>query len=139
MRRARPPLEKHEQAQILKLLLSMGAMVYVLGTRRPRGRNCPRCGLFLEESQGTRQTPGISDLLVFLKDPHAVGGRTLVWIECKRHGGRLTEAQQTFRETCLAAQIDHVVGDLDDVIAWLIRAGYLREDQVGHYHISQNT
>jgi len=91
----------------------------------------------MKESQGTRQTPGISDVLAFLKRPiqtTAPAARDLVAIECKRHGGKLSPDQERFRAACLAADIKHVVGTLDQVIAWLIAEGYLARENVGHYH-----
>src|SRR5262245_25795347 len=109
----RVPLEKTEQAAITKLLLTIGAAVYVIGTRRPHG-----------DHQGTRQTPGLPDLLAFLP-PDRNTMRECLAIECKRRGGRLSNAQKLFREHCLAANIGHVVGTCDDVIAWLKANRYL--------------
>jgi hypothetical protein len=47
--------ERVQQAHIIRLVRTIGGVVYVLGTVRRRG-----------DYQGTMQTPGISDLLVFL-------------------------------------------------------------------------
>src|SRR5688572_7830522 len=69
MRTARKPpvqLEKLEQTHIIQLIKSLGGRVYVLGTRRSRGKRCQNCGTFVPEDQGTRQTPGVSDLITFL-------------------------------------------------------------------------
>jgi hypothetical protein len=95
----------------------------VLGTRRPAGRRCPSCATFVPESQGTRQTPGLSDLIAFLPGvPSAV-----LFIEQKRaRGGRLSEAQQDFRALCECSTAGYVCGTVDDVIAWLTARGYLR-------------
>jgi hypothetical protein len=116
-------LEKDEQAATLQLLERLGAAVWVLGTRRPAGRGCPSCGTFIRESQGTRQTPGISDLIAFLPGVPA----QVLFIEQKRaHGGRLSGAQQDFRAICQASTAGYVSGTVDDVIAWLTARGYLR-------------
>jgi hypothetical protein len=44
--------------------------------------------------------------------------------------GRLRPEQAAFRGQCEAAGVDHVVGDLTALMAWLIGHGYLRADQV---------
>jgi hypothetical protein len=120
---APPRLEKDEQAATMQLLERIGAAVYVLGTRRPAGRGCPSCGTFVRESQGTRQTPGLSDLIAFLPGVPA----QVLFIEQKRaHGGRLSPAQQDFRALAEASTAGYVCGALDDVIAWLTARGYLR-------------
>jgi hypothetical protein len=117
-------LEKHEQDGTVKLLTMLGADVYVLGTRRPRGRPCPKCGSFVAEHAGTCQTPGISDLVVFL--PGRVP-RRVCFVEQKREGGRLSPEQETFRALVGSSTASYVAGTLDDVIAWLTQQGYLGE------------
>ena len=52
------PLEKEIQADIVKLLETVGAAVYKIGTKRKKG-----------DHQGTMQTPGIPDLLAFVTVP----------------------------------------------------------------------
>ena len=52
------PLEKDIQADIVKLLKTVGAAVYRIGTTRKKG-----------DHQGTMQTPGIPDLCAFVKVP----------------------------------------------------------------------
>lgn len=137
--RQRPrQLEKGEQANGIKLLWSIGAKVYVLGTRRSRGRACPQCGTFVAEHQGTRQTPGIGDVLAFL--PARMGAarleREVLWWEAKRpDGGRLSDAQQEFQELCVQSRTHHCAGPLDDLIAWLVGHGYLNRHQVPHYRL----
>ena len=49
------PLEKEIQADIVKLLETVGAAVYRIGTTRKRG-----------DHQGTMQTAGIPDLVAFV-------------------------------------------------------------------------
>lgn len=115
-------LEKVEQAETVKLLCMVGAEVYVLGTRRPAGRKCPQCGTFVAESQGTRQTPGISDVIAFLPGRP----RPVLFIEQKRTGGVLSPAQRHFRDVCQASTAAYLTGTVDEVIGWLSARGYLR-------------
>jgi hypothetical protein len=119
-RAQRRVLEKDEQARILELLANLGAAAYVSGVRRRAG-----------DYQGTMQTPGIPDLAVFLppspiyRDTPAADTWTLVYVEVKRQGGTLSEAQQTFRAYCRSARVAHIVGGLDAVIAYLEAGGWL--------------
>ena len=113
MKRRQP--EKEIQAQIVTLLRSLRADVWVLGTRRPRG-----------DYQGTRQSPGLPDLIAFLPDEE------LLFIEVKSPKGRLTEEQKQFQQCCFDARVSHIVGGIDEVIDWLIDRRYLLEDQVSH-------
>lgn len=115
--------EKHEQARIVTLLRSIGAIVYVLGTRRPRG-----------DHPGTRQTPGLPDLFAFL--PGSKNGRwgpTGIWIEVKAAGGVRSPAQKIFAETCEASSVQYLCGGLDDVIALLVWRALLKQDQLADY------
>jgi hypothetical protein len=135
-RRAPVQREKPEQAAIQQLLTAVGGRVYVLGTRRRRGMSCPSCGTFVAEHQGTRQTPGLADLLAFLPRrgdwPHAY---RLLLVECKappeagRRGGRLSPDQRTFRDLAASAGVDHVGGDLTAVHHWLAVHDYVRPDR----------
>lgn len=136
-------LEKTEQAHIQQLLTSIGGMVYVLGTRRSRGKPCPKCQTFVPEDQGTRQTAGVADLIAFLPprptDPRNLlpefrtGRPVLLFVECKADGGRLSPEQRVFRNHCLDAEVAHVVGGLNAVIAWLIPRHYVKAEQFPHY------
>lgn len=134
-RRIAPPLEKVEQAHIQQLLTGLGAEVYVLGTRRSRGKNCPNCGTFVPEHQGTRQTSGIGDLFVFMPPrPVAWTVRPIpLWIECKRVGGEMSPEQEKFKGLCQDSLLEHVDGTLDAVITWLIGHNYARAEQFAHY------
>jgi hypothetical protein len=116
--------EKVVQAQIQHALLSVGAAVYTIG-RPPR-----RDAVF----KGTGQTPGIPDLYVLLPASPVVlqGGRAAygphgLWIEVKAKGGRLRPEQAAFQARCVDAGIPHLVGGLDDVLAYLFTHGYIRE------------
>ena len=122
-RRQQP--EKAEQAGIVKLARSLGGRVYVLGTRRRAG-----------DYQGTMQTPGIPDLLVFLPDSwiqRTAPSYRQVWIEVKAAKGRLSDDQATFQGLCAMAGVDHVVGGVTEFCGWLIREGYLTPQQVPWY------
>lgn len=115
--------EKTEQAHIVQLLTGLGARVWVLGTRRPRG-----------DFQGTRQTPGIPDLYAVI--PHRQRGiSTALWVECKAAGGRLRPEQVAFQQACHQAQVAHVVGGLDAVIGWLLQGEFIEARQVPWYRL----
>lgn len=112
MKRRQP--EKTQQIQIVRLLRTLGAAVWVTGTRRPRG-----------DYPGTRMTPGLPDLFAFL--PLRAGGptRLLLVIECKAKGGRLRLEQAQFAACCREAHLAYVAGNMDDVIGWLTQHGWL--------------
>lgn len=118
--------ERTEQAGIVKLLRSIGGAVYVFGTTRRKG-----------DYQGTMQTPGIPDLEVFLPPAGGLSENTLLKIEVKAPHGRLSPAQQHYRDHCIAACVPHIVGGLDDVIAWLVKHGYLKLAQAPHYRLKK--
>lgn len=120
--RARLP-EKLVQWQVVNLLRSIGAAVYILGTRRPSG-----------DFQGTRQTPGIGDVYCILPPPRVTPGPgCALWVEVKADGGRLSPEQREFQALCAGANIPHVVGGVDQVIAFLIQGGWLKGESVPHY------
>ena len=131
--RPRRQPEQAEQRAIVQLLRSLGAEVYVFGTKRPRG-----------DHPGTMQSPGIPDVEAFIPRPRVSGPlsdrpmRRLVKIEVKAAGGRLRPAQAVYQQRCQEAGIAHVVGGLDVVIAWLCDHGYARRDQFGHYRQEQS-
>jgi len=125
-------LEKTEQAHGVQLLRSIGAKVYVLGTRRSRGKSCPKCGTFVPEDQGTHQTPGISDVFAILP-PRAYGRRRALWWEAKASDGRMSPDQAEFKELCGETDLEHVVGTLDALIAGLVGLGYVKAEQFPHY------
>lgn len=104
--------EKKEQAAIVKLLCSLGATVYVIGTVRAKG-----------DHPGTRQTPGIPDIFAWIGRD---GCTWPLWIEVKARGGRLRPAQAEFKMLADHAQNYHIVGGCDDVIAWLQDHGWLK-------------
>jgi hypothetical protein len=115
--------EKTVQAQGVTLLRTLGAKVYVLGTTRRRG-----------DFQGTMQTPGIADIFGFLPEQSPTIPRwTPFWWEVKAAGGRLRPEQQDFEALCQGAYLTHIVGDLDVLIAFLVRGGWLKADNVPYY------
>lgn len=123
VRCSKPPLEKVEQQHIVQLLRTFGWTVYVLGHPSPADGRTHR---------GTGQTPGVPDLLAFSPAPVRQ-----VWIEVKRAGQQhqLRPAQVEFRQFVIDAGLAHVVGTLDDVVGWLLRAGYVNEGQVPWYRV----
>ena len=113
--------ERVEQRHIVAALRAIGARVLTLGTVRAAG-----------DHPGTRQSPGWPDVGAFL--PPSRDGRTpphWLWVEVKAHRGRLRPEQVAFRADCQACGIAHVVGGLDQVLAYLVSHGYVRE--VAHY------
>lgn len=129
-RRNTTPRERVEQLGIRRLMLSLGAKEYVLGTTRRKG-----------DYAGTMQTPGIPDLQFFLPEKRARFDaeakpftRRLVIVEAKRaKGGRFSAPQIEYRGLTQAAGVDYIGGCLDDVIAWLVREGYLDPKNLPHY------
>lgn len=127
--------EKSEQQHALYALRLVNAKVYTIGTRRRRGSRCPQCNTFVPEDQGTRQTPGLPDLLAFVPRPDAPEQRWVLFVEQKAAGGRLSPEQQELRALALAAGAEHVVGDYNAVLAWLVSKGLMRETQLPHYRL----
>lgn len=121
MRKPRIP-EKAEQAAIVQLLESLGAKVYVIGTKRRKN-----------DYQGTMQTPGIPDLYVSLP-VQGTQTRCLIdlWVEVKAKGGKPSPEQIEFQERCSDADVRHVMGTCDDVQNWLVDHGWLSETQRRH-------
>lgn len=129
-------LEKAEQADTVQLFSVLGK-VYVLGTRRKKG-----------DHQGTMQTPGISDLVVFLRPSklltaaeiaagHPSSRPRLVMTELKREkNGEYSDDQLTFRQWCHDAGVDYIGGAFNVVVAWLVREKYVRADQFSHEHLT---
>lgn len=99
--------------------------MYVLGT--VRATCCGVCGSPSTDPT-TRQTPGLSDLAIFLppapRRPDAEW--TFLWIECKGRGGTLSEDQLIFRQLNQAAHVAHLVGGLDEFVAYLEHGGWVK-------------
>ena len=112
-------LEKDIQADIVKLLKTVGAAVYKIGTKRKKG-----------DYQGTMQTPGIPDLLAFVPMPFPLSqlyrATVQLWIEVKRPGETRSEDQDKFRLHALEAGCEHVTGGVDEVLDWLKARGVVK-------------
>jgi len=91
--------------EVREFLKMMGCAVYSTeqGYRRERG--------------GTRQTPGIPDLLVF----NATGSQVpFFFIEVKAPGGKLRDSQVLFQAECERASVPYLVAyDVRDVYDFL--------------------
>lgn len=127
--------ERREQKRIVGFLTSLGAKVWEIGTTRRKG-----------DYQGTMQTPGLPDCIAFLKVPttYAANSHSLTPVSLVRHqlvievkvnGNTLRPEQRDYRQMCLEAGVDHVVGDLNHVIAWLVERGYIKAANVPHYRL----
>ena len=99
----REPLEKSEQAEVVKLYRAFGCHVYNLS-----------------QARATKQTPGLPDLYVF-RAPHAW------WHETKRPvSGKPSPAQKVFSDECLECYVNHTIGGLAAARATLVRIGAAR-------------
>lgn len=139
--------EKFEQQKGVDLLRSIGASVYTFGTRRSKGSRCPKCGEFVpNKDRGTRQSEGVPDVLAFLpRRPGVIGAtnesallkvfpREVLWWEAKRPGGGAeSDDQAEFRQLCAASSTAHCLGDVDELMTWLVEHGYLKAENLPHY------
>ena len=113
--------EKAEQAHGIQLLRHLGGKVYVLGGHRRKG-----------DYQGTMQTEGIADVFAFIPVRGERRKVFLAW-ECKAAGGRLRPEQVEFKDLCADADIAHVVGPFDALIAWLAGRGFVNANSFPTY------
>jgi len=112
MKRQQP--ERAEQRAILDLLKLVHAEVWVLGTVRKRG-----------DWPGTRQTPGLPDILAFVRCPLMIyPPAQFIAIEVKASSGRLSPDQRRFEAACRRADVTYLVGGVDAVLAWLRARGH---------------
>lgn len=135
--------ERTEQAHIINLLGSVATKTYVLGTTR--AKRCHECGAFSRD-MSTRQTPGIGDVVTYLprpplpsQDGSSYPNGCEVWIEVKAPGGKPSEAQDEHAALCLARGIPHITGGLTAVVQFLVRGGWLKPENVGHYHLTKES
>ena len=99
----REPLEKSEQAEVVKLYRAYGCHVYNLS-----------------QARASKQTPGLPDLYVF-RPPHAW------WHETKRPiSGHPSPAQKVFNDECFASFVNHTIGGLAAARGTLVRIGAAR-------------
>jgi len=138
--------EKVEQSHGVQLLRSLGAAVYVIGHPSPSDGRTFR---------GTGQTPGIPDVYAFLparrqwtelaaqvdaayanERLRGAGRPIALWWEVKAKDGRLRPEQAEFQRSCQAACVEHVVGDFDALIAWLVACHYVKAESFPHYRQS---
>jgi hypothetical protein len=110
--------EKRVQAQIVSLIQAIGGQVNVIGRPSPKDGRTHR---------GTGQTPGLPDLYAFLPLRVDVPMRG-VWIEVKAAGGKLRPEQRLFMEMCHAAGVPHILGGVDQVVAYLQAGGWVKAD-----------
>lgn len=125
------------QAHGVALLRSIGGKVYIIGHPSPADGRTHR---------GTGQTPGLPDVFAFLpprrlwadEAPTPPPAKPIaLWWEAKGAGGRLRPEQAEFRSLCLDAELQHVVGDLDALIAFLCEHHYCKAAQFPHYRQPQ--
>ena len=109
------PLEKEIQADIVKLLKTVGAAVYKIGTKRKK-----------TDHQGTMQTTGIPDLVAFVKVLSPYPYTVQLWVEVKRPRAVMSAQQMTFHMHALEAGCEHVTGGVDEVLAWLKARGVVK-------------
>lgn len=115
--------EAVEQSHIVQVLRTIGADVWVIGTKRRK-----------TDYHGTMQTAGLPDVLACLPLQSSMeGGRWWLAVECKAKGGRLRPEQAHFKACCEASMLYHIVGGFDDVLHWLVTYGYLTEATLPHY------
>ena len=73
------------------------------------------------------QTPGIPDLCAFVTQWAMARQPTVqIWIEVKRPGGKMSEAQKTFRAHAVRAGCEHVVGGIEEVVDCLEARGVVK-------------
>ena len=112
-RQGRVP-EKVVQAQCVRLLRSLGGLVWTLGTSRRA-----------TDYHGTMQTPGLPDVIF------AIRGR-MGMLECKAAGGKLRPEQAVFRQACADCGVHHITGGVEELFAWLVAEGIVLPDNVPH-------
>ena len=131
--KAAAPLEKVEQQWGTDTLKLLRFEVFTLGHAR-RGARCPKCGEVVF-SYGTQQTPGVTDVFAFTPSSPPTK-RQLLWWEVKSETGRSSADQLHFAELIAemgCAQVHHVCGTYNTLIAWLICEGWAHADQFPHY------
>jgi hypothetical protein len=107
--------ERAIQREIVDFLKAIGCAVY----QTSQG--------YRKEPGGTRMTPGIPDLYVVgprAKHQMAWERAPWTWAEVKTEKGKLTPAQEEFRELCETSDIPHRVWrDAGDAFEWAVEVG----------------
>lgn len=126
--------EKIEQQHCVRLYQSVGAKVYVLGTRRRQ--RCHECGAVTRD-QGTRQTPGIADLEVHLPAPplRTVSTGLMLKHEVKVGKNTRSDDQDEYADHCQRSGVPCIVGGLDAAYHFLLDGGWLKPENVPHYRL----
>jgi hypothetical protein len=57
----------------------------------------------------------------------------LLFVEVKAAGRAAASGAGRVPPACVDADVAHLVGGLDAVIAWLVERGYIRAESVPHY------
>lgn len=108
-------LEKAEQAECYKLFRGYGCVVYNLS-----------------QARATKQTPGLGDAWIVVKNQPLA-----FWWDTKRQvGGKLSPAQEEFRDHCLRAGVRYHHGSRFDVVKLLLELG-LAVRGAGQYGIER--
>lgn len=87
--------------------------------------------MFVPEDQGTRQAPGVADVIGFLPKRNGLG--RLVMIEVKHGKNPMSDDQRDFQTLCVESDVLHFVGDYNAFLKWLIAYDYIKADSVPHY------
>lgn len=124
----------------MQLARTVGCVVIVIGTVR-RGSACPKCGAWVQGHMGTQQTPGLSDLEVWLPERASTvrGQRELVKWESKAVGGRLSAEQQTYRDLCAQSGVTWGSGTYADFEQFMVARGLVKAENVPHYRQPKET
>jgi len=137
--------ESVEQRHVVETCQSIGGRVWVLGTKRGTVK-CQHCGRQTLEHQGTKQTPGVSDLICFVPDRRGLTLPTgeakrveLAFVEMKALDGTQSEPQKDFETMCVAAGVRYTLcRGLNGFLALCIALGAIRPENVPHYRLQKD-
>ena len=104
--------------------------IYTLGSTR--ASRCGHCGEYSTD-MSTRQTPGLSDVLAFLRPPAAGQPSVGLWVEVKAERNRPSREQREFAAFCALAGWAHVTGGVTEVVRFLVIGGWVPAENVPHY------
>jgi len=137
--------EAVEQRHVIDTCVSIGGRVWVLGTKRGTVK-CQHCGRPTLEHQGTKQTPGVSDLICFVPDRRGLslpGGTPKLfehaYVEMKALDGTQSDPQKDFETMCLASGVRYTLcRGLNGFLALCIELGAIKPDNVPHYRVQKD-